>query len=139
MVFLNKSIILLFIATFVISCSNDGKTDDYVRINKIVIDFCPPLYVDEPEVDAPSSRATDYGSGISSDFRFEYLDTVGIFTKDGSQIPFALPVPMGGTLTSVALLAQGWMTKLGEIYALYLPYNFYNRDSRKLPWDGRFT
>lgn len=136
----NKNILVLFIAVLAISCSNDGKDDEYIKMQKFIVDLASvETDADNEDNEISVSRASDYGSGISANLKFEYLDTVGIFTKDGAQIPFPLPILPGSPQASVAVSAQGWMTKYDESYVLYLPYNFYNRDSRKIPWDGRVT
>lgn len=117
-----------------VSCSSDVITNNNLTsTNKIVVDIKQPT----SKIIDDETRAGDSGSGLNFLFTFEHGDTIGIFSQGGSQIPFPLPLASGTTATSVALLAEGWMTKLNDVYSLYLPYNFYNRQYNHVPWDGR--
>lgn len=130
-----KNVLCIFaFVIFLFSCSSEEITKDKViSIKELIVDMQQPCrnFVDDV------TRATDAGVGTNFLFTFEHLDTIGIFSKGGAQIPFPLPLAKGTTATSVPLLAEGWMTKLDENYALYLPYNFYNHQYDSIPWDGR--
>lgn len=132
--FMKKNIYILLFVLSLISCSSDViNKDDNITIKKLVIDIKQPVnnIVDD------HTRAIDTGVGLALSLNFEHGDTVGIFSQGGSQIPFPLPVAIGTTAASVPLLAEGWMTKISEVYSLYFPYNFYNRQYDHVLWDGR--
>lgn len=132
--FMKKEIYILLFVLSLISCSSDvANKDNNFTFNNLVVDIKQPIsnFADD------NTRAVDIGAGASFLINFEHGDTIGIFSQGGAQIPFPLPIASGTTAASVPLLAEGWMTKLSEVYSLYLPYNFYNRQYDHIFWDGR--
>ncbi len=84
------------------------------------------------------SRSISEGSNLNFNVRFTYGDTIGIFAQGGSQIPFIVPITnVTDRLQRVTLTAQGFSTFEGTKYVPYLPYNFYNRNGSRIPWDLR--
>ncbi|HAT61124.1 MAG TPA: hypothetical protein DCS83_01050 [Prevotella sp.] len=122
-----------------ISCtSHKDLSEDESSVDFCVVNIVQPknnLLTDSDE--EKGTRATDIGSNLISSMSFEHGDTIGIFTSNGSQIPFIPNIPVGTYVSLVTLRAEGWMTKLSNIYALYLPYNFYNRRYDNIPWNGK--
>ena len=122
------------------SCSRDDVVvdDHMIEIKTIYLSALPPAYVggDEP-IDSADDDVTRSGVAVtSSTFQayFEHNDTLGIFPEGGYQIPFIPPIEEGNKESQVAIKAQGWMTKDSIYYAAYMPFNFYNRYSNKIPW-----
>ena len=119
-------------------CQSCTKQNDLMTVGKSMrIHFetvAPTFESDTPEDDI-LSRTTDIsGAGTSSvQVGFENGDTVGIFPDGGFQIPFKLPV-VGAPVPSVNIVADGWDTKASTLYAVYSPFDFYNKDAEKIPW-----
>lgn len=135
----NQLYILLSII-LLCSCAAEHKEEGWVGMKYFTLEFAQPdvlFDVDSEEPEEFSSRVTDTGSGTNFVFTFEHKDSAGIFSQGGYQIPFEVPVAYGTTATSVSISAQGWMTKLGDIYAIYMPFDFMNRKYDEIPWDGR--
>lgn len=116
--------------------------DDNITVRNIIISSAP-LAADlsgSVDDDTIATRTIGMGSGTSFRVGYQLGDSVGIFAKDGAQIPFALPITAGSTVTSANIYAEGWSTKSGSLYAVYQPYNRYNvesNSSRAVPWDYR--
>lgn len=120
-----------------VSCSQEETTmlsDKNVHKSTIVINMQPLVY-------DQSTRAGISGSTSSWSAYFDNgvdtVDTMGLFPKEGYQIPFEVPIPKGTKAPSVVVTAEGWSTKKSITYGIYLPYNFYNRNYSKIPWDLR--
>lgn len=127
-----------------VSCSKDNSVDDIQSYNRgtIVANIAP--VVSEIYENVATNEFTRAGitGNISSwkpyfDNGVDVVDTLGLFPDRGYQIPFEVPIPKGTTATSVVVTAEGWSTKKNTTYSIYLPYNFYNRDYSKIPWDLR--
>lgn len=101
-------------------------------------------------------RLAEMGEGNSGDFESRYgitgstsswnayfenavdtTDTMGLFPNGGYQIPFVVPLAPGTTSNSVVVTASGWTTKKMTTYAIYLPFNYYNRNYDSIVWDLR--
>ena len=136
----NQLLYILLSIVFLCSCSAEHKEEEWVGMKYFTLNFAQPdvlFDVDSEETEEISSRVTDSGSGVNFVFTFEHKDTMGIFSQGGYQIPFEVPLASGATATSVSISAQGWMTKLNDVYAIYMPFDFYNRKYDRIPWDGR--
>ena len=66
-----------------------------------------------------------------ADFIWSENDTVGIFPNTGSQAEFAMS--QGAGTHTATFTGGGWALKSSATYAAYYPYNFYNRDLKKIP------
>ncbi len=140
--FKNCFVSQLFIC-LVVSCStNVDEWTGYSRVDHIIVSRLPldssklEPSIDEQNNDSlVTTRATTTGTGQNIGILFEHTDTLGIFPDGGYQIPFVLPLKEGETASGVLIEAQGWMTKDGIMYSTYLPFNFYNRNYNRIPWD----
>lgn len=134
-----KSFLLFGIIIFLVSCSSRKElSDEETNGDFFVVNLAQPEnYLSQDSKEQLYTRATDIGSGLTSTLSFEHGDTIGIFTSNGSQIFFVPDIPVGTYISTVTLRAEGWMTKLSNIYALYLPYDFYNREYDSIPWNGK--
>lgn len=134
-----RNFILFIGLLFLLSCTSRKELlDEQSNVNILIVNFEQPQNNLPKDSDTQiTTRATDTGSALSSVMSFEHGDTIGIFTENGSQIPFILDVPVGAYINTVTIKAEGWMTKMNDIYALYLPYDFYNRQYNHIPWYGK--
>lgn len=129
------------ITLFYVGCSDQDDGSGYSLTEKLFVDILP-IEVGYGQEDGDSisdelTRSQTTGSGTNISTLYEYGDTIGIFPDKGFQIPFVLPLEEGETASSVEIYAQGWMTKDEVYYAVYYPFNFYNRHYNKIPWDYR--
>lgn len=67
-------------------------------------------------------------------FFFENNDSLGIFPKDGYQIPFVSPLAEGVKQEEITIEAKGWNTKAGENYVAYYPFVYEYRNAREIPF-----
>ena len=116
-------------------CQSCTKQNDLMTVGKsmrIHFETVAPTFESDTPEDYILSRTTDIsGAGTSSvQVGFENGDTVGIFPDGGFQIPFKLPV-VGAPVPSVNIVADGWDTKAPTLYAVYSPFDFYNKDAEK--------
>lgn len=105
-----------------------------VEIKRVVLTMEPAHAEGDDEDDAEVTRLVSIGNGSSWRPEFQSTDTFGLFPEGGYQIPFIPPLEEGESKQTVAIEAQGWMTKDSLNYAAYLPYNFYNRYYNKIPF-----
>lgn len=134
-IFFCKYIILILFAESLSSCY---RTDDTINDSQMVvhIESVSPYYNNDVDDSIAKTRTTDIGSATGVLIGFEEGDSVGIFADKGSQIPFKLPV-VGAPVSAISIVADGWSTKSSTLYAVYSPFNFYNRYYNKIPWDYR--
>ena len=64
-------------------------------------------------------------------FLWNANDTVGIFPNKGGQVEFAMEKGVG--MQTAVFNGGGWALKHSSSYSAYYPYNFYNRDLKKIP------
>lgn len=141
----NEIVVIALIGTVLVACSSKedvaGTANDIVTVRDITITSEPiATNLSNNVDDTEPTRSIATGSGTSFEVGFQLGDSVGIFPQDGAQIPFALPIPEGTTVTSSTILAQGWATQTGITYSVYYPYNRYNvelNNDRAVPWDYR--
>lgn len=85
-----------------------------------------------------STRSIAGGTGNSFQTQFVYDDSVGIFPQGSYQIPFRIPLNKGDKPSgSVSIIAEGWSTKEGILYAAYHPFVFEYRSGSHIPFDLR--
>ncbi len=140
-----SEMIIALLAITLVACSNSDDTEattSLVSVRNITITTEPiiPDLSDSIVFNQSPTRSIAQGSGTVFQVGFQHLDTVGIFPQGGAQIPFALPIEEGQTVSSSNILAQGWSTRTGITYSVYYPYNRYNVESnndRAVPWDYR--
>lgn len=123
---------------FSISCTN-GENEQLSETNfghssTLIIKMAP--IIDSQVTRAGISGTTSVWK-LYFDNGVDAVDTMGLFPNGGYQIPFEVPIPKGTTASDVLVTAAGWSTKKNITYGIYLPYNFYNRDYSKIPWDLR--
>lgn len=123
------------------SCKQDNNVNDdhLIEIKTIYLSIDPPSSEtgDDPIDSTENEIATRTGANVTSSSwigYFEHNDTLGIFPEGGYQIPFIPPLEEGEKVNSMAIEAQGWMTKDGILYAGYMPFNYYYRQFNKIPW-----
>lgn len=135
-VFFAISLVLLLAS----SCSKDSDLFRSSNASKSYIMF-RFAEMGEGKSDDLVSRYGITGSTSSWSGYFENAvnttDTMGLFPIGGYQIPFIVPIPAGTTATDVTVTAEGWTTKKGVKYAIYLPFNYYNKDYNSIVWDLR--
>ena len=131
-------LVVNYVILLIVSCSEASSefsnTNDQVK--KIRFEMIQPS-LDSLFEETSLTRSAIYGSGISFNFGFTKGDTVGIFPENGYQIAFKLNVPAGEILTTTSIIAEGWMTKKNKLYSCYLPFNYDNKQSNRIPWDLR--
>jgi len=115
------------------SCTKQNELDYISKNMRIHFETVEPSFESDTPEEGILSRTTDIGGSSSAQIGFEEGDTVGIFPKGGFQIPFKLPV-VGAPVPSVDIIAEGWDTKASTLYAVYSPFDFYNKDAEKIPW-----
>lgn len=139
----NIWLIPLFTLFLMPSCETheSNEVETLREIKRIVLYFEPsqPVLGDEDIGGPASSNSANTRSGAvvsSSSWHsyFQHNDSIGIFAEGGAQIPFLPPIEEGDTAHKVDIVAQGWMTKIGIMYAAYMPYYFYNRYYNKVYW-----
>lgn len=130
---------IVLIPLLLVACSNSDNvetvTDNTVSVRNIAIRT-------EPIATGNISNTRSIAQGSMTSFQIGYQlgDSMGIFPEGGYQIPFALPIPEGRTVSSSDINAEGWATRTGITYSVYYPYNRYNVAdgiSRAIPWDYR--
>lgn len=100
---------------------NMEVVDDVVRSVKVSIS---PL---EEEINSRMEYTAD------NKRLWELNDTIGIFPSKGGQVEFPiLPKNVGTSLANFD--GGGWGLKSSYTYSAYYPYNFYNRDGKKIPF-----
>lgn len=135
-------VLSLIILTTLCSCSSNS---DLLRKESNSKKTCILLHMAEMDgANDSDDLQSRYGiTGSTSSWRgyFENAvnttDTMGLFPSGGYQIPFVVPITPGTTATDVTVTADGWTTKKSVTYAIYLPFNFYNRDYSAIEWDLR--
>lgn len=121
----------------IVGCSNADDMTGYSLVEEIILTTVPAAEVMGEDMD-DNGNTTRSGWGLTGSTAyplFEGGDTAGIFPSGGYQIPFVVPGNKGELNKTVSIEAQGWMTKDSLYYAVYLPYDFYNRYYNKIPWD----
>ena len=93
--------------------------------------------VQNVEVSIPSMEG-DFDSRVvydtsSKKYKWAAGDTVGIFPNKGGQVEFAITEDSYGS--DVAKFdGGGWALRAAYTYSAYYPFNFYNRDVKKVPF-----
>jgi hypothetical protein len=120
------------------SCDSSDTLGDTSKVSYLSVKIIPSLLIvnSNDSLIIASTRSIGQGSTKVSPL-FTYHDSIGIFAEGGTQIPFALPLSENEYKSSTTISAEGWSTKIGKLYAVYHPYNFYNRDGGHLYWDLR--
>lgn len=143
----NKLIATMLAGMVLVAC---GSTDDTGTLSNIVTvrDITitsEPIATDltgdiDSENSSKHTRSIAQGSGTVFQVGYQLGDSMGIFPQGGYQIPFALPIPEGQTVSSSTINAEGWATQTGISYSVYYPYNRYNVADgigHAVPWDYR--
>lgn len=128
-------LILTTLALVMSACSTDRYDDEYCTVRHIIIETQDMESLDDEII--LQGRNQVGGTVNAPKALWENIDTLGIIPDGGFQIPFIIDLPDGATSTTITLDANGWRTKIGSLYAAYYPFDFNNRDSRNIPWDGR--
>lgn len=132
-------------AILIAACSSDGDnaastTTDNTTTVDITLSTSPLAINPEDTVDDATATTRSIAQGSMNSYQpaYVYNDSVGIFPEGGYQIPFRIPMNKGDRpLTSADILAQGWDTKAGTLYAVYHPFVFENRSGSHIPFDLR--
>lgn len=133
----------LFLEFFLLSCTGTDNAENALVITKTIkldgISLINGINVAETldSLNSSKTRSAPTGTGTAFSVGFQNGDTVGIFPDQDYQIPFALPVANGTTVSSSVIVANAWATKENALYAVYLPWSFSNRFYNKIPWDYR--
>ena len=120
-----KRLFLLLGFSSLIACTNEleesAPSDEVNQITMTVKDF---------ELDNKDSRMSVDVSPSGAVFKWSENDTVGIFPNEGAQAYF--PMTNGAGTNQASFTGGGWALKTSSKYAAYYPYNFYNRDLKKI-------
>ena len=120
-----KRLFLLLGFSSLIACTNEleesAPSDEVNQITMTVKDF---------ELDNKDSRMSVDVSPSGAVFKWSENDTVGIFPNEGGQVYF--PMTNGAGTNQASFTGGGWALKTSSKYAAYYPYNFYNRDLKKI-------
>ena len=120
-----KRLFLLLGFSSLIACTNEleesAPSDEVNQITMTVKDF---------ELDNKDSRMSVDVSPSGAVFKWSANDTVGIFPNEGAQAYF--PMTNGAGTNQASFTGGGWALKTSSKYAAYYPYNFYNRDLKKI-------
>ena len=137
---MKKNVLFLSViasAAFLAACSSDDLVDDTnspvigQEVEHITVTL-PDMEIvsfDDAETRAEFTykEETDaFGFGWSSG------DVLGVFPNKGAQVDFPIDEAFVGS-NSAEFDGGGWALKTGYTYAVYYPYNYYNRDKTALP------
>lgn len=113
------------------------STVDETKVAHIRLTIANTEFYDEDSA-YHATRSESYNPGKTGvQAYWIHGDSVGIFPEGGYQIPFALPVNQGERTISADIVATGWETKSGILYAVYHPFVYDYRNPNKLPYDLR--
>lgn len=140
---------IIFCLSAVISLAACGSDSDSIvptpstdkimtRVELSTVPFAMELEDSVDENSSSVTRSTAIGGSTSYQSAYVYNDSVGIFPEGGSQIPFRLPIgEHDDPSPSATIMAEGWDTKVGTLYAVYHPFVFENRSGSHIPFDLR--
>lgn len=133
-----KNIVLVFVSLLTFySCSTSEvlEVEQDVDTTKAVnVSFSVNPIEFEGENDNMTRVVVDVNTNTTTyNFLFSHNDSIGIFPDVGYQIPFVVTTPDQQPVASTNVVADGWNTKKGITYVSYLPFNYNNKDSRKIP------
>lgn len=134
-----KSFFLTLItsAAFIAACSDEQieSTSEAIgsEVEHVIVTLPDMVGYD---IDNATTRAAfDYNAKTDRfDFTWTSGDVLGVFPNVGAQVDFPIAAEYVGT-KSAEFDGGGWALKSGYRYAVYAPYNYYNRDKTELPMD----
>ncbi|MBR1542986.1 MAG: leucine-rich repeat domain-containing protein [Bacteroidaceae bacterium] len=120
---------------FLGGCSKDVIEDSFIPDGQEV----KRITVTLPEIeitsnDDVSTRAEFKYEGSKLNFYWTADDVMGVFPEKGAQVDFPIGEKFAG-LQSAQFDGGGWALKTSYSYAVYAPYDYYNRDKTKIPMD----
>ncbi|MBO7418279.1 MAG: leucine-rich repeat domain-containing protein [Bacteroidaceae bacterium] len=137
---MKKNVLFLSViasAAFLAACSSDDLVDD--TNNPVVGQEVEHITVTLPDMEIVSfddagTRAEFTYKAETDAFAFAWSsgDVLGVFPNKGAQVDFPIDEKFVGT-SSAEFDGGGWALKTGYTYAVYYPYDYYNRDKTALP------
>ena len=140
---MKKNVLFLSViasAAFLVACSSDDLVDDTnspvigQEVEHITVTL-PDMEIvsfDEAETRAEFTKTiNDKGETVFS-FGWSSGDILGVFPNKGAQVDFPIDEAYVGT-NSAEFDGGGWALKKGYSYAVYYPYDYYNRDKTAIP------
>ncbi len=126
--FLKTTMFLLMLSAFC-SCSEDASMDESLGLDsgRMLESISITGHDFQLEEGARSSVAIDK-AGVN--FMWVANDTVGIFPNTGSQAEFVMDE--GAGMQTATFNGGGWALKASSTYSAYYPYNFYNRNLKRI-------
>lgn len=91
------------------------------------------IKIEPMEKEESSSRVVPEKVGNQLSYPWELNDTLGIFPTKGGQVEFVISEEFAGKI-SATFDGGGWGLKNNYTYSAYYPFNFYNRDSKAIPF-----
>jgi len=83
--------------------------------------------------DAETRAELNYNSETQKfNFAWSFGDVMGVFPNEGAQVDFPIKEEFVGK-NSAEFDGGGWALKTGYTYAVYFPYDYYNRDKTAIP------
>ncbi|MBQ8008764.1 MAG: leucine-rich repeat domain-containing protein [Bacteroidaceae bacterium] len=117
------------------ACSEEAAETPNVLIGQEVehITVKLPDMVYDDDNDASTRAAFTYKPETDA-FGFTWTsgDVLGVFPNKGAQVDFPIDEAFVGT-NSADFDGGGWALKTGYTYAVYYPYDYYNRDKTAIP------
>lgn len=123
-------LVMLALMFIICSCSSQGTMEeaDNEYVEKVYVRMDPL----EEEVES-SSRVVPEKVGTQLSYPWELNDTLGIFPSKGGQVEFVISEKDAGK-TTAAFDGGGWALRNSYTYSAYYPFNFYNRNSKAIPF-----
>ena len=132
---IKTSLTLLLLIAFV-ACDEESAFDDALNLSNGTNLECVSITGADFQTENSVRSTVEVNPG-GVQFLWSENDTVGIFPNTGDQVSFAMDE--GAGTQTATFNGGGWALKASATYAAYYPYNFYNRDLRKIPisYDGQ--
>lgn len=137
---MKKNVLFLSViasTAFLAACSSDDLVDD--TNSPIIGQEVEHITVTLPDMEIVSfddaeTRAEFTYKAETDAFSFAWSsgDILGVFPNKGAQVDFPIDEAYVGT-SSAEFDGGGWALKTGYTYAVYYPYDYYNRDKTALP------
>jgi Leucine-rich repeat (LRR) protein len=137
---MKKNVLFLSViasAAFLVACSSDDLVDD--TNSPVIGQEVEHITVTLPDMEIVSfddaeTRAEFTYKAETDVFSFGWSsgDILGVFPNKGAQVDFPIDEAYVGS-KSAEFDGGGWALKTGYTYAVYYPYDYYNRDKTAIP------